>query len=309
MLDPTLFGTVVFSSLFGLMAVGLTVTYMTTKVPNFAYGSFVTIGVYIAFDLFMVNGINPYLSAPIAFVATGLVSVGLYLLVLRPMAKRGSSLVSMMIATLGADIVLTGMISIFASYLYSEYKITFAYSFPLLDADFKLLGVQGRFFVTPITLGALALVLYILFTRTKFGIAMRAAVENASLAKSIGINVDRVYIVAWFLAGGLAGIAGCIYTLNNGGGTYLDSSIIVAIFAASVLGGLSSVWGAMVGGILIGAAETVLTAQGDLIFGSSFDPLKDGIALIVMIVTLLVIPQGLASINWRKTILRGWRSK
>src|SRR2546421_983518 len=90
---------IIFGSLFGLMALGLTLTYITTKVPNFAYGSFVTIGMYTSYTLYRLNykvlgsTMTPYLSAPIAFLIGALVSVTMYLVVLRSLARRGSSLV------------------------------------------------------------------------------------------------------------------------------------------------------------------------------------------------------------------------
>src|SRR5437899_7793182 len=79
--------TIVYASLFGLMAIGLTLTYLTTKVPNFAYGSFVTIGIYTSFTLFRINHVNPYLSTPIAFALVASSSVAMYLGVLRILAR------------------------------------------------------------------------------------------------------------------------------------------------------------------------------------------------------------------------------
>src|SRR5207245_4606125 len=103
MVDPYIVSSIVYASLFGLMAIGLTLTYLTTKVPNFAYGSFVTIGIYTSFSLLRVNHINPYLSAPLAFVLGGAGSVAMYLGILRVLARRGSSLVALMISTLAID--------------------------------------------------------------------------------------------------------------------------------------------------------------------------------------------------------------
>src|SRR5207245_3474894 len=99
---------IIYASLFGLMAIGLTLTYLTTKVPNFAYGSFVTIGIYTSFSLLRVNHISPYLSAPLAYVLGGVGSVAMYLGVLRVLARRGSSLVALMISTLAIDIGFIG---------------------------------------------------------------------------------------------------------------------------------------------------------------------------------------------------------
>src|SRR5579864_6533764 len=103
------------------MALGLTLTYITTKVPNFAYGSFVTTGIYTAYSLNILYHTSPYVSAPFAFLLGGLGSVGMYLGILRTLARRGSSLVSLMIATLAVDIAFTGLIGLYTQYFNLRY--------------------------------------------------------------------------------------------------------------------------------------------------------------------------------------------
>src|SRR5207244_5069517 len=105
------------------MAIGLTLTYLTTKVPNFAYGSFVTIGIYTALSFYSLYGISPYGALPVAFLVGCLSSVGMYLGILRTLARRGSSLVALMIATLAIDIAFVGIFGIYSDYLYRAYHI------------------------------------------------------------------------------------------------------------------------------------------------------------------------------------------
>lgn len=249
-----------YGALFALMAMGLTLTYMTTKVPNFAYGSFVTIGVYTAFGLKVVYNMNPYLSSIPAFFIAGVVSVIMYVGVLRPLARRGTPLVALMIATFAVDIGFIGIIGIYTDYMQQKYPHSLPKQFFTLPGDFTLFGVQGLYFVAPAVVAAITLSIYLLFTRTRFGIAMRASVENASLAKVLGINVERVNVVSWMLAGGFAGVAGAFYTLFLPGGTSTGSNLIVDIFAASVLGGLSSIFGAVAGGLIIGSSQDIITS-------------------------------------------------
>jgi len=345
--------------LFALMAMGLTLTYMTTKVPNFAYGSFVTIGLYTAYHFTKVFRINPYGASIFAFALAGLVSVLMYVGILRPLARRGTPLVALMIATFGIDIGFVGIFGIYTDYMQSTYKLSDASQFFALPGDFALFGVQGVIFVAPLLLALIALGLYLLLTRTRFGIAMRASVENAPLARVLGINVERVYVVSWMLAGGFAGLAGALYTLWLPGGTSTGSDLIVEIFASSVLGGLGSIFGAVAGGLMIGASEDLVTtglglgfgyvltgifavivvavgvqawrrrARGSKIlgvfflivgaymffematgfttdlfvgglvngFGPDVTPFQKAIPLLVMVVTLLVLPKGVVSIN------------
>src|SRR5881275_267093 len=121
MVDPIITASIVYASLFGLMAIGLTLTYITTKVPNFAYGSFVTVGMYTAFSLFRLQGFSPYSSVPIAFIIGSLGSAAMYLGILRTLARRGSSLVALMIATLAIDIAFVGIFGTYANYLRYTY--------------------------------------------------------------------------------------------------------------------------------------------------------------------------------------------
>lgn len=253
--------------MFSLMAMGLTLTYMTTKVPNFAYGSFVTIGLYTAYHMHYIGHVNPYGASLVAFLVAGGASVLMYIGVLRPLARRGTPLVALMIATFGLDIGFVGIFGIYTDYMQSTYKLIDAKQFYALPGDFSLFGVQGVVFAAPLALALITLAIYVLFTRTKFGIAMRASVENASLARVLGINVERVYVVSWMLAGGFAGVAGSLYTLWLPGGTSTGSDLIVEIFASSVLGGLGSIFGAVFGGLAIGASEDLVTTGLGLGFG------------------------------------------
>ncbi len=265
---------------------GLTLTYMTTKVPNFAYGSFVTIGIYTAYTLSHLDKIGPYGASIIAFLISGTASLLMYLGVLRPMARRGSSLVSLMIATFGIDIGFIGIFGIYTDYLQSTYKLIDVKQFFQLPGDFNAFGVQGVAIVAPLLLAVLTLTLYLLFTKTKFGVAMRASVENPPLARVLGINVDRVYVVSWVLAGGFAGLAGSVYTLWLPGGTSTGSDLIVEIFASSILGGLTSIFGAILGGLLIGGSEDLVTiglAQGFGYVGVGILALLLGIAAVSLL--------------------------
>jgi branched-chain amino acid transport system permease protein len=326
--DPNVRSATVYGSLFGLMALGLTLTYITTKVPNFAYGSFVTIGMYTSYTMYRLNykllgyAMTPYLSAPISFLIGALVSVTMYLVVLRSLARRGSSLVALMIATLAIDIGFVGIFGIFSDYLFNAYRSLFndSKSFPqLFNADFSVLGVPGIVFAAPLLLAVLSIALLVLLTWTKLGVALRAAVENPKLAQVLGINVELMYMIAWFLAGGFAASSGSYYIVSQRGSVDEGSNLIVGIFAASVLGGLTSIYGAILGGVIIGASEILITtylAQTQIqvttqfltlpisfsIGGSDVIGYQKGIPLLIMIGTLLLFPRGLVSIDPRKVI-------
>ena len=220
-----------------------------------------------------------------------------------------------MIATLAVDIVFTGIFEWFADYMGANYgKILndkgYGGQFYLLGQlpDFQIFGQSGLLIVAPAILLALSFGLYVLLTRTKFGVAMRASIENVSLAKTVGINIERVNIVSWFLAGGIAGLAGGLFAIWTATPQGNSSLLIVDIFAGSVLGGLGNIYGAIIGGLIIGASETYLAASLDKLFTTFYGPnigaqvleFQKGIPLAIMIIVVLVAPQGLTGVNWRR---------
>ncbi len=308
LLPPYAISAVVYGSIFALMCVSITLTYITTKVPNFAQGALVTVGLYTGFSLLSLYNISPYVSLPISFLLGGGVAIGMYLLVLRPLSRRGAPVVSLMIATLAVDIIFIGIFGIYSTYLYERKGVFDAELFyALAGADFRFLGVQGVVIVSPLAVAAVTLGLYLMLTRTRFGLAMRATVENPTLAKVVGVNPGAVYLVSWFLAGGLAAAAGVFYSFWEGGAPDVGSMLLIAMFAGSILGGLQSIFGAVVGGLVVGGSEIVVTTLGAQYFGSWVTPYQPGIPLLVMVVTLLVLPGGIASLNWRRLLRLGRR--
>jgi len=291
---------IVYACLFALMSMGLTLTYMTTKVPNFAHGSFVTVAVYLAFTLYHFDNILAYYSIPFAFLLVGGIAVVMYRLVLRPLAARGASLVSRMIATFAVDIVFVGIFGIYSDLLSNVFQTFNSKFFVLAGSDIQVFGESGLVLAAPICLVLVTAILWLSLTRTKFGIAMRAAVENPNLAGVLGINIERVYLVSWFIAGGLAGLAGTLMVLWLPGNPHVGSDFIVAIFASSILGGLFSVYGAVIGGVLVGGLTVLVTVYAGQLFGSWVDAWEVAMPMLIMVVSLLIVPQGVTSVNWKR---------
>ncbi len=213
-------------------------------------------------------------------------------------------MVALMISTLAVDIAFVGIFGIYSDYLASLYGIIDSKYFIALSAtpktDFALFGLPGLLYVAPISLATITATLYLVLTKTRFGIAMRASVENPSLARVLGIDVEQTYVFAWFLAGGFAALAGSYYSLWLPGGTSAGSNLIVEIFAASVLGGLASIYGAALGGLIIGASEILVTQAGTELLGSWVQIYQKGVPLLIMVITLLLFPRGLVSIEWSR---------
>ncbi|MGD8505645.1 MAG: branched-chain amino acid ABC transporter permease [Candidatus Bathyarchaeota archaeon] len=298
MIPPIFVDAIIWSSLYVLLSLGLTLTYLTTKVPNFAHGTFAITGAYVSLTVSQVWNVNIYQNLYLAFIIGGIIALVQYLLVLRPLMRRGTSIVGLMIATLAIDIILFAVLNIYADYLKLVFKIR-SKDFYLRRYDFQIAGQEGLLLVAPMLAVVIVTLLHLVLTRTKFGVAMRAAIEDPSLASVVGINVNFVYSVSWFISGGLAGLSGALIPLRLQSSTDTGWLLIVSIFAASIVGGLLSIYGAVLGGFLIGLAEKLGTFGLASWIGAWVLPYERLIPLIAMAVTLLIVPKGLLGADWR----------
>ncbi len=305
-LDPIFSDAIIFASLLALLSIGLTLTYLTTRVPNFAHASFATIGVYIALVVTRVWDSTPYIAIPIAFVISGIVAVALYTFILKPLIRKGASQAIQMVATLAFDLIVIALLNIFADYIVNTYQVT-SREFTLRSYDVEFMGLPLIVFAAPITIAVLAITLHIVLRKTKFGIAMRAATENSDLSGIVGINVKLIFGVAWLLGGGIAGIAGALMSLWFQGDPSLGPQLIPSVFAASIVGGFFSIYGAIAGGLLVGLTEVLGTRFLAGEFGSWLISYRPLIPLVFIVVTLLLAPRGLAGINWSKLRRHGSR--
>jgi len=298
-LDPIFSDALIFASLLALLSIGLTLTYLTTRVPNFAHASFATIGVYIALIASRIWESTPYIAIPIAFAISGVVAVALYTFILKPLIRKGASQAIQMVATLAFDLIVIAMLNIIADYIVRTYQVT-SREFTLRSYDAEFMGLPMIVIASPIAVAILAITLHVMLRKTKFGIAMRAATENSDLSGTVGINVKLVFAVSWLLGGGIAGIAGTLMSLWFQGDPNLGPQLIPSIFAASIVGGFLSIYGAIAGGLLVGLTEVLGTRflAGEL--GSWLIAYRPLIPLVFIVVTLLIAPRGLAGINWSR---------
>ena len=306
-LDPIFSDAIIFASLLALLSIGLTLTYLTTRVPNFAHASFATIGVYIALVTTRVWDSTPYIAIPIAFVISGIVAVALYTFILKPLIRKGASQAIQMVATLAFDLIVIALLNIFADYIVNTYQVT-SREFTLRSYDVEFMGLPLIVFAAPITIAVLAITLHIVLRKTKFGIAMRAATENSDLSGIVGINVKLIFGISWLLGGGIAGIAGALMSLWFQGDPSLGPQLIPSVFAASIVGGFFSIYGAIAGGVLVGLTEVLGTRFLAGEFGSWLIAYRPLIPLVFIVVTLLLAPRGLAGINWSRLRRHGSRS-
>jgi branched-chain amino acid transport system permease protein len=306
-LDPIFSDALIFASLLALLSIGLTLTYLTTRVPNFAHASFATIGVYTALIASRVWESTPYIAIPIAFAISGVVAVALYTFILKPLIRKGASQAIQMVATLAFDLIVIAMLNILADYIVRTYQVT-SREFTLRSYDAEFMGLPMIVIAAPVAVAILAITLHIMLRKTKFGIAMRAATENSDLSGIVGINVKLIFGVSWLLGGGIAGIAGALMSMWFQGDPNLGPQLIPSIFAASIVGGFLSIYGAIAGGLLVGLTEVLGTRFLAGEFGSWLIAYRPLIPLVFIVVTLLIAPRGLAGINWSRLRRHGSRT-
>ena len=299
MIDPILLSrAIIFSSLLTLLSIGLTLTYLTTKVPNFAHATFAAVGAYVILTAAKMWEGNPYHFLFLAFIIGGTIALAQFVIIFRPLLRRGATVIGLMITTLAIEFILLAVLNIYADYLSRMLKWRSRY-FLLTRYDFQIGGYRGLLIAAPTLAAITVTILYLALTRTKFGVAMRAAIEDSSLASVVGINVNLVYAISWFLAGGLAGLSGGLLPLWFPGNPDMGGKLIVSTFAASIVGGLFSIYAAVLGGFLIGLAEILGTSYLASWLGAWVIPYRPLIPLVAIAITLLLAPKGLVGVNWR----------
>jgi branched-chain amino acid transport system permease protein len=270
--------------LLALASVGLSLIYGTTGLSNFAHAEQVTLGGILAYWLCNVLGLPLVLGCIISVLLCAGTGWAQDRGIWQPLRRRGLGLTQMMIVTIGLALTLQYTYQYFVGA--STVKITTATS-TTVDIGPITLTTQS-FWAMGISIVMIALVGWVLL-RTRIGRATRAVSDNPALAAASGIDVDRIIRLVWIAATGLAGLSGVLYALVVSNGIRWDTGmqILLLLFASVTLGGLGTAFGALVGSLIIGMVVEMagpLGAPGDL---------KYAVALAILILLLLVRPQGL----------------
>lgn len=284
-------------SMIGLGAIGVSLTYSILRFANFAHGEFVAWGAYAtlvlvgAIGLLTGQAIAPL--APFSFgwpllvagaaamILTGVLALALDAILFSRLRARGNAII-MVMASFGAAMALRSLL---------EFVFTPQPAYFSRDIQLAIrLGAGIR--VTPdqfLTL-ALALVLvgamFLLMSRTTIGRSMRAVSENPTLAAVVGVDVRRVIRATWFLGGALAAAAGIMIGITIQIRPYMGFDMLLPLFAAAILGGIGSMPGAVVGGLIVGLAE----AASVPLVGAGY---RGAVAFLVLTAVLIVRPTGL----------------
>ncbi|MFX0125544.1 MAG: branched-chain amino acid ABC transporter permease [Candidatus Hodarchaeota archaeon] len=302
MIPPIILTAIISSFLLSLLALGFTLQYITLAVPNLAYTTIAFASTYVTLTMVLME-LSPYSGIPFAFILGGIISVLLYKF-MAFLRDRGISLLGLMISTLVFDLTIYGFMNIYADYIAYTFG-AYTRAFTLSETDFAIKGIPGILFVSMIISLSLIAIFHLILVKTKFGIAMRAVMENYSLASVEGVNVDLVLSISWFFVGGIAGIAGSLYPIWFYMDPWVGARILISVFAACVVGGLKSVYGSLTGGLIIGAVEILVTHAFSSALGPWVWAYRATIPILIACIVLLKMPEGLASFIsefkvWRK---------
>lgn len=271
--------------LVALTAVGLSLVYGVARLVNFAHGELVTLGGLVAFFL-NASGAGPGMAllaaAVIAVAAGGLAGLLLEGGMFGPLRRRRTEGISLIVFTIGLSLLVRHTFLVFMGgnpRPYTDYTLQRAY-------DIGPVSLPPKDYVISVISIVVLVAVALLLERTRIGTGMRAVADNRMLAESSGINVDFVIRFTWALAGALAALGGVLLGVTEQVAWDMGFQLLLFMFAAVVVGGLGTAYGAMMGGLLVGVISQVSTFWIDIQY-------KDAVALAVLIAVLIVRPQGI----------------
>ena len=232
-------------SILAIGAVGVSLVYGVLRIVNFAHGEYLVFGAYVAFAVNVGWNGHMVAAALAAVAATAALAAGLEFALWRPLRRRGAGVFSFFIAAIGLALVIRHVVFLVGGAQPRRYDVD---PFQVYELGPIRLS-QSQLIAIAIASSAIVLV-GLLLARTMLGKAMRALADNRALAAVAGIDVDRIIVFTWLLAGGLAGLAGLLQALVlNAFTPNFGFAVLLPIFAAVVLGGIGSAYGALVGGL------------------------------------------------------------
>ena len=280
-------------SVYAIIALGYTMVYGIAKMLNFAHGDVIMIGAYVVLTLMTQAGVNPLLAVLISMAACTLLGITIEKVAYKPLRNAASPL-AVLITAIGVSYLLQNVaLLIFGADTKSFINII---TFPALSLAGGQLTITGTTIVTIIACVVIMCGLTLFVNKTKPGRAMQAVSEDRGAAQLMGVNVNATISLTFAIGSGLAAIAGVLLcsaypTLTP----YTGAMPGIKAFVAAVFGGIGSIPGAMVGGILLGIIE---------ILGKAYisSQVADAIVFAVLIVVLLVKPTGLFGKNIQEKV-------
>ena len=277
-------------SIYALIALGYTMVYGTIKLINFAHGDIYMLGAYVAFITTTYFGFSFFPAMIASMVVCGILGVLIERIAYKPL--RHATRIAALITAIGVSYVLEYTTQYVMG---SEVK---TYPTLLSNSSFSLGPVtisMQQVYIFTITI-VLMIALQLIIKKTKMGRAMRAVSVDEDAAKLMGINVDTTISFTFLLGSSLAGVAGILVGIYYNSIDPLMGMVPgLKAFIAAVFGGIGSVPGAMIGGLFIGIAETMVVAYGSSLY-------RDAIVYLILILILIIKPDGLLGKNQREKV-------
>lgn len=295
----SLFDGILTGAILSLGAIGLTLVMHILRFANFSHAELLSIGAYCALTMdVVITAVSttltdklPSLSLTLSLVIalllsmciTGVIAIAIDLLVFRRLRERAGPL-TMVFASFGVALIVRNAIGLVYGLRSIHYydEITFAM---MISSDPLLLIKADQLFILGVTV-AVMLLLHLLLTRTTIGFALRAISENADLAQVNGVNLGAMVKLAWLLGGGLAALAGVFYALNNQLSPVMGRDLVLSLFAAAIVGGIGSMYGAVIGGLIVGLASSLALMAVPAGY-------KPAIPFVIILAALYLRPSGL----------------
>ncbi len=278
LLNVLVFG-VLLGGIYALVSIGLNLIFGTVRIVNFAQGELVMFGMYGSYYAYAVLGIGPYLSVFLVAPLVGLLGVAIQRLVIQPLRDEPNMQI---FATFGLLIMFQNiMLAATHGRALSIGGQVGAGVLAIGDMNISIVRLVTFVCATLITIG-----LHLFLKHTMMGKSIRAVTQDTRAARAMGIDVEKTFLVTFGIGAGLAGLAGVLLTPIYSITPSVGGNFILAAFAVVVLGGLGSVWGAYLGGLIVGVVEALA--------GYYIDPsLKHAIWFLIFLVALIVRPAGL----------------
>ena len=310
----------VIGSVYALGAIGVSLIFGILRFAHFAHGDMMTMGAFATFIVsLLISGLGLSTSVPIAYFAlpiavalTAAAALSFDKMFYAPLRNRGAKPVTLLVASIGVTMIIQGLIRLFfgtGSHTFYEEtsKTIFQIRLPIEGVRRAITFTEPQVVIVVLTI-LVVVALRLFLTRSRFGKAMRAASDNSDLAEASGINIKQVVRITWMIAGGLACLAGTMLALDVTLKPDLAFNIVLPIFAAAIVGGLGHPYGAIIGGYLIGFAESLAVFNWGIFLRPYRDQLPDWVpanisivpteykltvAFVILIVALLVRPTGI----------------
>lgn len=289
LVNQSILNSIIAGSIYALIALGFTIIYRTVKFFHFAHGVVYTAGAYFAYTFLIIFGLNPVISFFFAIILTALLGIAIDKLVYYPLRKHNAPNLVYMIASFGVFIFLQNLFQlIFGAQILTLRTGAVKEGHHFLGA--VITDIQILIIFASLVLFVLG---WLFIQKTKLGKAIRAVSDDPIGARVVGINSEKIIMIAFAIGSALAGAAGILISLETNIEPTMGMNAILKGIVASIVGGIGSIPGALLGGLLIGLAENLGIWQIQAGW-------KDTIAFVILIIFLLIRPSGIMGVKNEK---------